>query len=135
MWLIAKADYLEAQYGPLHTVLRTKLYASFENSMASFKKRDKVSYEDISVVKDLISPLVGHPAIESLNLVTWVESITSTDNQMTKDVVLQLFPSLFGKLGKLQGSYHIKLKEPAVPLSLNIPRPVAIPLLPKVQKN
>ena len=52
---------------------------------------------------------------------------------MTKDVVVQRFPSLFGKLGKLQGSYHIKLKESAIPFSLNTPRRVAIPLLPKVQ--
>ena len=54
---------------------------------------------------------------------------------MTKDVVMQRFPSLFGKLGKLQGSYHIKLKESAIPFSLNTPRRMATPLLPKVQKE
>ena len=62
-----------------------------------------------------------------------VEPINTTEHPMTKDVVMQRFPSLFGKLGKLQWSYHIKLKESAVPFSLNTPRRVAIPLLPKVQ--
>ena len=54
---------------------------------------------------------------------------------MTKDIVMQEYPSLFGKLGRLQKSYHIKLKEPVVPFSLNSPRRVAIPLLPKVKKE
>ena len=79
---------------------------------------------------------MGRPAIESLNLVTGIEPIVTADKPMTKDLVIQEYPSLFGKLGKLQGSYHIKLKEQAVPFSLNSPRQVAIPLLPKgIRKN
>ena len=139
--VIPEADYLEARDGPLQsstTILRgpNSIPLSVSGKFrGQLRKGDKVSYEDIFVVKDLQSSLLGRPAIESLNLVMRVEPINTTDHPMTKDVVMQQFPSLFGKLGKLQGSYHIKLNESAVPFSLNTPRRVAIPLLPKVQKE
>ena len=56
-------------------------------------------------------------AIESLNLVMRIEPIVRADKPMTKDLVIQEYP-FFGKLGRLQGSYHIKLKEPADPFLL-----------------
>ena len=123
--VITEADYLEACDGPLQiptTVLRgpnsipLSVYGKFHGQL---RKGDKSSYEDIFVVKDLQSPLLGRPAIESLNLVTRIEPIVTADKPMTKDLVIQEYPSLFGKLAKLQGSYHIKLKEPGVPFSLN----------------
>ena len=64
-----------------------------------------------------------------------VEPVITTDTPMTKDTVMQQFPSLFRKLGKLNGLYHIALKESAAPFSLNSPRQVAIPLLPKIQEE
>ena len=137
--MIAEADYLEARDGPLQspmTILRgpssipLSVSGKFRGKLQN--PGDKVTCEDIFVIKDLQNPLLGSPAIESLSLVMRVEPINTTDHPMTKDV-MQRFPSLFGKLGKLQGSYHIKIKESAVPFSLNIPRRVAIPLLPKVQ--
>ena len=48
---------------------------------------------------------------------------------------MQLFPQLFQGLGKLQGQYHIKLKDNAQPFALTVPRRVAIPLLPKVKEE
>ena len=78
--------------------------------MVSCKKETRFYVRTIFVVKDLQSPLLGRPAIESLSLVMRVEPINTTDHPMTKDVVVQRFPSLFGKLGKLQGSYQIKLR-------------------------
>ena len=139
--VIAEADYLEARDGALQsptTILRgpNSIPLSVSGKFrGQLRKGDKISYEDIFVVKDLQSSLLGRPAIESLSLVMRVEPINTTDHPMTKDVVMQRFPSLFGKLGKLQGSYYIKLKESAVLFSLNTPRRVAIPLLPKVQKE
>ena len=41
-----------------------------------------------------------------------------------------MFPNLFKGLGKLEGSYHIKLRNDAKPYT---PRRIALPLLPKVE--
>ena len=76
----------------------------------------------IFVVKNLHSPILGHPAIETLQLVMQIQPVTATDTPVTKDTVMQQFPSLFGKLGKLKGLYHIALKKSATPFSLNTPR-------------
>lgn len=69
------------------------------------RKGDRVSYKDIFVVKNLQSSLLGRPASESLNLLMQIEPITANNPPMTKDAVMQQFPSLFGKLGKLNGLY------------------------------
>ena len=47
----------------------------------------------------------------------------------------QRFLNLFTGLGRLEGNYHICLKEGARPFSLSTPRRVAIPLLPKVKEE
>ena len=60
------------------------------------RKGDKSSYEDIFVVKNLQNPLLGRPAIESLNLVMRIEPIITADKPMMKDLVMQEYPSLFG---------------------------------------
>ena len=44
-----------------------------------------------------------------------------------------MFPNLFNGLGKLEGSYHIKLRNDAKPYTLQVPRRVALPLLPIVE--
>ena len=44
-----------------------------------------------------------------------------------------LFPNLFTGLGKLKDNYQIKLKSDAKPYTLQVPRRVALPLLPKVK--
>ena len=70
---------------------RTKFYTPFSLRQVpwSAAKGDKVSCEDIFAVKDLQSPLLGRPAIESLSLVMRVEPINTTDHPMTKDVAVQ----------------------------------------------
>ena len=50
------------------------------------------------------------------------------------DIVKQ-FPQEFKGLGKLNGSYTIKLKENAIPFAQTTPRRVPIPLLPKVKEE
>ena len=44
-------------------------------------------------------------------------------------------PKLFSGLGKLEGKYHIRLKENPVPYAITTPRRVALPLLPKVKEK
>ena len=42
-------------------------------------------------------------------------------------------PKLFKGLGKLDGKYHIQLKDYFVPYAVNTPRRTALPLMPKVK--
>ena len=48
---------------------------------------------------------------------------------------IQKFPKLFTGLGKLPGQYHIKLVDGARPYSLNVPRRVAVLLMPAVKQE
>ena len=87
--------------------------------------------QEVYVVRDLHMPLIGRPAIEALGLLVKVDVIDAE----AKSHFTQLFPQLFQGLGKLQGQYHIKLKDNAQPFALTVPRRVAIPLLPKVKEE
>ena len=87
---------------------------------------EKKIQEDFFVVKDLQTALVGRPAIEALDLVSRVNSVQPPN-------VLKKFPQIFQGLGKMEGEYHIKLRDGAVPFAQTTPRRVALPLKPKVK--
>ena len=50
-----------------------------------------------------------------------------------KEYVQARHAKLFKGLGKLDGKYHIQLKDNAVPYAVNTPRRIALPLMPKVK--
>ena len=95
---------------------------------ATLKANDLETKQEIFVVKNLMSALLGRPAIEALQLVTVVHSVESYEAQ-----VKARHPKLFEGLGKLEGEYRIKLIDDAVSYAVNAPRLVALPLLPKVK--
>ena len=95
---------------------------------AKLQKQKKETYEEVYVVPNLQTPLLGKPAIFALGLAARVDNITEPGKEPTK-----AFPSLFKGLGKLKTAYRIHLKEGAKPYALTTPRRVAIPLLPKVE--
>ena len=86
-----------------------------------------VIQDEIFVVQTLKKALLGKPAIEALNLVARVNSVSRGEEIADK------YPALFTGLGSLEGEYHIQLKEDATPFALTAPRRVALPLLPKVK--
>ena len=88
----------------------------------------KESHQDIYVVEDLHTALLGRPAIEQLQLVCRVDSITMED-------VKQQYPKLCSGLGLVRRPYSIKLKPEAVPFSLHTPRRVPLPLMGKVKEE
>ena len=92
-------------------------------------KRKKVT-EDIYVIQKLRTPLLGHPAIEKLGLLSRVNNIEEKSS-----TVMSEFPKLFKGLGSLEGEYRIELKPNATPFALSTPRRVAIPLMWKVKKE
>ena len=83
--------------------------------------------EEIFVVRRLSKPLLGRPAIESLDLLRHVNTIESKEN------LKKQYPKLFSELGKLESEYRIQLRADSTPFALITPRRVVIPMLPKVK--
>ena len=90
----------------------------------------KAVQQDIFVLQDLHQALVGLSAIEALALVTKINSISETTNQ-----VVAKYPQLFEGLGTLSKEYVIRLNEDAKPYAIFTPRRIALPLLLKVKKE
>ena len=86
--------------------------------------------QDIYVVKKLLKPLLGQPAIEALKLLVRVGTVA--DGRETQNPVHR-FPQLYHGHGRMQGDYTISLKEGAVPFALTTRRRVPIPLMSSVK--
>ena len=94
-------------------------------------KNKMKSTQVVYVVKDLKMPLLGKPAIESLNILKRTNVVT-TDY---KEKIKEKFPKLFTGLGTIKGTeYKIKLTENAMPHAIQVPRRISQPMLPKVKK-
>ena len=71
---------------------------------------------EIFVVEELLQPLLGLPAIESINLLSRINRTSSTDD------FVNLYPDLFNGLGSLSVKYQIQLKQNSKPFALCTPR-------------
>ena len=119
--------------GPLHFT-NTPLVGPGQNELkvsgwfeGTFKKGNDEVKETVYVVEGLKTPLARIPIIRKLNLISEVNSV----DKSKEDIVAQ-FSELFNRLGLIKGSYRIELEE-AKPYSIMAPRRVPIPLLPKVK--
>lgn len=90
--------------------------------------REKNSLQELYIVKDLMEPLLGGPAIKALNLLSKINSIEGRDHQYKK-----IFSKVFTGLGKLKHVYKIHLDKNAQPFSITTPRRLALPMKQKVQ--
>ena len=95
--------------------------------MPELNYSQKTCSQKLYVVKKLHVPLLGCPAIESLEILIRIVSDEKTPKEK--------FPNLFQGLGKLGGDYHISLKPGAIPYSLDTPRRVPIPLMKAVKSE
>ena len=86
--------------------------------------------QTVFMVKDLKSNLLRLPAITSLNLISRINSI-----YVSADEIKKLYFHLFQGLGSMREEHEIKLKEDAKPFSLHTARNVPLPLRSKVQKE
>ena len=91
---------------------------------------DRAVEEVIYVVKGLRKPLIGRPAITALQLVSRVNAIDSTQQN-----IVSKFPSLFKGLGTIEGEYTIVLKQEARPYALATPRRIPLPLKSQVEQE
>ena len=83
------------------------------------------------VVRGLTKSLSGLPAIEQLNLIS---HITTVSEQHALEPTVQ-FPKLFTGLGKLEGDCTILLDPEAKPFALSIPTRVAVPFMGAVKQE
>ena len=130
--VIPMRSYSENRDGPLSLPDKT-LSGPTEYSLrvqgqflATLQKGDRITKQNVYVVQDLNRALLGLPAIEALQVVSFVEPVQVSE-------LFTLFPNLFTGLGKLKDNYQIKLTSDAKPYTLQAPRRVALPLLPKVE--
>ena len=90
---------------------------------ANLKCGDREVEQEVYVIKDLESPLLGRPAIEKLRFLSMVDSVTEE------------YPKVFSGLGKLEGEYRIELKEDSQPYAVTVPRRVPLPANGKGQRR
>ena len=55
--------------------------------------------------------------------------------QCNAEGIHKAYPKLFEGLGKLEGEYHIELKDDAKPYAITTPRRVPLPLMDKVKEE
>ena len=94
----------------------------------TLKKGGKAMSEEIYVIPNLKSPLLGVTVIEALGLAAQLQVVADELNDPARE-----FPHLFKGLGKTSAKYRITLQEGAEPYAINVPRRIAIPLMPKVK--
>ena len=109
-------------YGPDQTHL--KILGKINLTLSH---HERCCTQDVYVIKDLKSDLLGLPAIKELELLL---NVCSVENG--KSIISQ-YPSLFTGLGTFACEYTIKLKPNSQPFALNAPRNIRLPLRSKVQ--
>ena len=117
--VISETDYNKAWDGLLQSN-KTTLSAPSQTPLevlgkfqANLRQNDKKTQDDVFVIKGLRQPLVGRPAITSLNLLPRGEPV-SKNLGLNKETVMKRFPKLFRGLGTLKGAYQIKNAAPFV---------------------
>ena len=91
---------------------------------------DKSADQVIYVVQGLRLPLLGRPAVEALNIVSVVQQV-----QISTDELYKKFPQVFDGLGKLDGEYHFHLRDDARPYVVTTPRRIPLLLMDRVKEE
>ena len=84
--------------------------------IGTFSYQNQTIQQDVYVVKGLKKPLIKHPAIMSLELISQVNTVDVYQRNVVKK-----FPHLFKGLGTLKGEYEIVLRKDARPYALATP--------------
>ena len=99
--------------------------------MGRLSHKGKHTTQQVFVVDNLSTNLLGLPSITTLGLVARVDA-TSLKGALSKEEVKKNFPKIFQGLGNLGEEYHVKLRPDAEPYALFAPRRIPLPLRPKV---
>ena len=94
----------------------------------NLRSKQKCSIQRVFIVKGLSNNLLGLPAIKTLNLLQYVDSVQN-------DNIFKEYSDLFTGLGTFTGEYTIRLKPDAVPYAIHTPRKVPLPLKEAIEKE
>ncbi|KAL3245708.1 hypothetical protein MRX96_058236 [Rhipicephalus microplus] len=78
--------------------------------------QNHVTTQDIYVLDQICTPLLGKPAIKKLQILTFVNAIAGKGNRKEE------FPAVFQGLGKLLKEHRIQLQPGAKPFAFSSPR-------------
>lgn len=92
------------------------------------KRGEKQSEEDVYIIRNLHTALLGRPAIAKLELVARLDNIDM-------EILKTSYPKLCSGLGEVRQPYVIRLKPGASPFSLKTPRRIPLPLMSKVKEE
>ena len=95
--------------------------------LPSLLYKEKSCDQLVYVVKGLRENLLGLPAIQALEILSHVHTVTQG--------ITDQYPALFTGLGTFKVSYAIKMKADAQPYSLFTPQNVPLPLRKKVTEE
>ncbi|KAL1444970.1 hypothetical protein MTO96_029401 [Rhipicephalus appendiculatus] len=88
---------------------------------------NRATTQDIYVLDQICTPLLGKPAIKKLQMLTLVNAVADKVNPKEE------FPAVFQGLGKLLKEHKIQLQPGAKPFALSSPRRIPIPLYEKTK--
>lgn len=92
------------------------------------RKGRRTAVEEVYVIRHLHTALLGRPAINKLELVARLDSISI-------ETLKTSYPKLCSGLGEVRKPYAIRLKPGAEPFSLKTPRRIPLPLMDKVKQE
>ena len=98
-----------------------------------FSHKDKEAQQQVFVVDNLKTNLIGLPAIIALNLVARTDTIQTKPTESS--TWQERFPKVFQGLGTLAGEYEILLCPDAQPHAIFTPRHIPLPLCPQVEEE
>ena len=107
---------------------KTALHVSGELE-AVLAHRKKCTKQNVYVVRNLKTNLLGLPAMMALEMVARLDTVTRTDE------IFNQYSSLFAGLGNLGEPYDIQLQPGAKPHALFVSRNIPLPQRPQVQKE
>ena len=98
--------------------------------------KGRSSSQEVFVVKQLRSNLLGLPAIKALRLATRLdETTTEFTPPLSATYILDRFKKIFQGLGNLGEEYEVNLKPGTTPFAFFTPRRVALPLRERVAEE
>ncbi|KAL1442198.1 hypothetical protein MTO96_007876, partial [Rhipicephalus appendiculatus] len=110
------------QYGP-----DGKLLLAAGVAQLDLIYRNRATTQDVYVLDQICTPLLGKPAIKKIQMLTFVNAVADKVNHKEE------FPTVFQGLGKLLKEHKVQLQPGAKPLALSSPRRMPIPLYEKTK--
>jgi transposase InsO family protein len=86
--------------------------------------------DTVYLIEGLVTPLLGKPAIQQLDLIRFVQEIQPHNNQW-----ITRFPTLFQGLGSMGGEVKIRLKDKSEPFAQAVPRRIAAARKPPLKRE